>query len=172
MALKFFIFLIILTPFLLIDKNLVDEVKTKSDLLIPKVSFINSVMYDINTENVNKMLNAKKVDIYDNKDELYDTTLILRNANNNSDTISGKYMKKENEIYDFQGDIILRRDGDLELKTEALQYDIKNGIARNSVDFIFTYKNSSFSGKNLYLNRNEYAISGDNTHFRINERDL
>jgi len=172
MALKIFIFCIILVPFLLINTNVVDDIKIKSDKLVPKVSFVNAVMYDINIDNVDKMLNAREVYIYENKDELYDSTIVLRNANNNSDTIRGKYMKKENEIYNFQGDVVLKRDGELELKTDALQYDIKTAIASNKADFVFTYKNSIFSGKNLYLNRNDYAISGDNAHFKINKRDL
>ncbi len=172
MALKIFIFFIIFIPFLLINTNVVDDIKIKSDKLLPKVSFINAVMYDINTENVDKMLNGREVYIYENKDELHNAAIVLRNANNNSDTISGKYMKKENDIYTFEGDVVLKRGDDLELKTDALQYDIKTRIATNKVDFIFTYKNSIFSGKNLYLNRNDYAISGDNAHFKINKRDL
>lgn len=172
MALKIFIFFIILTPFLLTNTNVVDENKIKSDLLVPKVSFFNSVMYDISTAYVEKIVNAKKAFRYENKDELYDVTVILRNANNNSDTISAKYMKKENEIYDFRRDVILKRDGDLELKTDAIQYNVKSGIASNNVDFVFAYKNSLYSGKNLYLSKNDYAISGDNVHFRINKRDL
>lgn len=172
MALKLFIFFIILTPLLLINTNVINNIKAKSNTLVPKVSFFDAVMYDINVENVDKVVNAKEVYKYENKDELYNAALVLRNANNNSDTISGKYMKKENEIYSFQGDVILRRDGDLELKTENIQYNIKNGIATNNVDFIFTYKNSIFSGKNLYLNRNDYAISGDNAHFKINTKDI
>ncbi len=172
MALKIFIFIIICTPFLLINTNVVDDIKTKSDSLLPKISFINTVMYDINIKNVDKMVNAREVYIYDNKDELYNSAIVLRNANNNFDTISGKYMKKENGIYNFQGDVVLKRDGDLELKTNALQYNIKTAIATNKDDFIFTYKNSIFSGRNLYLNRNDYAISGDNAHFKINTKDI
>jgi len=59
MALKIFIFCIILVPFLFINTNVVDDIKIKSDKLVPKVSFIDAVMYDINIENVNKMLNDK-----------------------------------------------------------------------------------------------------------------
>jgi len=173
MALKFFIFCIIFSPFLLTDNNnVVDEIKTKSDILVAKVSFLNSVLYDINTKNVDKIVDAKEAYIYEKKDALYDVRVILRNANNNSDTISAKYMKKENELYNFQNNVILKRDKDLELKTESLQYDIKNGIATNDVDFILRYRNSFFSGKNLYLSKNDYVINGDNVHFRINSKDL
>jgi hypothetical protein len=172
MALKFFIFCIILSPFLLTDHNIVDKIKIKSDILVAKVSFVNSVLYDINTNNVDKIVDAKEAYIYEKKDELYDVRVILRNANNNSDTISAKYMKKENELYNFQNNVILKRDKDLELKTESLQYDIKNGIATNNVDFILRYRNSIFGGKNLYLSKNDYMLSGDNVHFRINSKDL
>ncbi len=172
MALKLFIFLIILTPFLLTDINVVESIKIKSDVVAPKVSFLNSKMYEINTKNVDKTMSSSEAYIYQDKDELFGTSLALRNANNNSDTISAAYMKRENGIYNFQTDVVLIRDGELELKTDAVQYDLKTGIATNNVNFEFTYKNSHFSGKNLYLNRNEYAISGDSAHIIISEKDL
>ncbi|MDD2697856.1 MAG: LPS export ABC transporter periplasmic protein LptC [Arcobacteraceae bacterium] len=146
--------------------------KIKSNEEKPQVTFINSIMYDINTKFVDKILTSKETYRYENKDQLKDAIVVLRNANNNSDTISAKYIKRENEIYDFQKDVVISRDKDFRLTTDSLQYDMKSGVASNSVPFLFRYKNSIFSGTNLSLSRNNYAISGDSAHFRINTKDL
>jgi hypothetical protein len=172
MALKFFIFCILLTPFLLVNNGVVENISVASRKDVPAISFINSIMYEINTNNVDKIVHSREANKYENKEELYNAVLLLRNANNNSDTIQAEYMKKENEIYSFQKNVVFKRDVDLELKTDSIRYDITTGIATNQVDFFFKYKNSFFSGKNLYLSRNDYAISGDNAHFIINKKDL
>ncbi|MDX9743486.1 MAG: hypothetical protein RBT59_06675 [Arcobacteraceae bacterium] len=172
MALKFFIFCIILSPFLLVNNSVVEHTPIALNKEVPNITFINSVMYDINTNNVDKRVYSREANRYENKEELYNADLLLRNANNNSDTIKAEYMKKENNIYYFQKNVVFKRDVDLELKTDSIQYDITSGIATNQVDFFFKYKNSFFSGKNLYLSRNDYAISGDNAHFIINKEDL
>ncbi len=172
MALKFFIFCLILTPFLLVDNDMVKEIVKESIEEVAQVSFTNATLSELNTLNVDKIIQADKVNKYENKEELENAFFRVRNANNNSDTIKARYLKHENEIYLFRNDVVLKRDNDLELKTDELIYNIKDGIATNHAPFTFKYKNSIFSGENLYLSRNDYAISGDRVHFRINKKDF
>ncbi|MBI3873664.1 MAG: hypothetical protein HY307_01390 [Arcobacter sp.] len=172
MALKFFLFAILLTSLFLTNITVNDKIKIDSDENLPKISFINSTLYELNKEQVNKIVKAKKAIKYENKDELEDATLVLRGSKNTTDTISGKYMKKENDIYDFKGDVVFNKGGDTELKTQSLSYNDLIGIATNNVDFVFNYKHSLFSGNTLYVNKNDVAISGKHAHFVINEKDL
>lgn len=172
MALKIFIFCLILTPLLLVDNDITKQIVKETSKDLAQVSFINATLSELNNINVAKVVQADTVNKYENKEEFENAFFKLRNANNNFDTIKAKYIKHNDGIYQFHNDVVLIRDNDLELQTDELIYNMKDGIASNKVAFIFKYKNSLFSGENLYLNRNDYAISGDNAHFKINNKDL
>ena len=172
MALKLFIFSIIFVSFFLTNLSVVEDIKVQLESNLPKISFFNSTMYEIDTEKVNKMMQAEKFLQYEDREELYFANLTLLNANNNFDTIIAQYIQKKDDFYIFRNNVILKRENEIELKTDTLNYDDTLGLATNQSDFTFRYKNSFFSGSHLYLNRNDMAIQGNNVHFVIKRKDL
>lgn len=172
MALKFFIFLLIVSPFLLVDKSVILQKVEQSKDEVPQISFVNATLFEIDDQKVDKMLVVGEYKKYESKDGMSDAFLRVRNANHNSDTILAQKLIRENDLYSFEENVIFKRDEDIELTTNQLLYNAKEKIASNQASFVFKYKNSRFSGKNLYLSQNDYAISGSNVHFQINKKDL
>ncbi|MFZ9659124.1 MAG: hypothetical protein ACO29X_01060 [Arcobacteraceae bacterium] len=172
MALRLFLLSIIIVSFFLTDIVVKDVAKNDSKEALPKVSFINSTMYELNNHQVEKIVKSKQAIQYESKDELKDAVLILRGAKNTTDTISGKYMKRENNAYEFRKNIVFTRGEDMQLKTESLNYNDTTGIVSNNDYFVFNFQKSLFSGKKLYISKNDFAISGQQAHFVLNEKDL
>jgi hypothetical protein len=172
MALKLFLLILILLPALFIEKDDDEALKMEINKELPKIIFLNAMMQDINEKSIDKIVNAKEVRKYEYKDEIYDGELIWRNTNNNFDTIKAGYVKKERDMYLFQKHVFLKRGLDLELSTNEILYNQITDILSNNDDFVMKYKNSVFTGRNLYMNRNDQVISGDNAHFKINKKDF
>lgn len=172
MALKLFLVTIVFTSFFLMNLNEVEIAKEKNETIFPTVSFFDAILYDVDTEKVNKIIQASKFLQYEDKEELYFTNLILRNANNNLDTIIAQYIEKRGDVYSLRKNIILKRDNELELRTDTLKYNALTQIATNDSDFILRIKNSFWSGNHLYLNQKDMAIGGNNVHFKIKKGDL
>lgn len=172
MALVIFLFSIILTSFFLTDITIQKVNNTQSKENLPKIVFVDSTLYELNQQKVDKIIKAKEAIQYENKDELKNATLILRGPSDTTDIISGEYMKRENNIYQFNKNVVLKKGNDMELKTQSITYDDKTKIASNQSDFVFNYKSSAFIGNTLYVNKNDFAISGHQAHFVINEKDI
>lgn len=172
MGLNFLFICIICASFLLTKNDAIKEIQVEDNEDLPKIFFLNSTLYELNQREVDKIVKAKETFIYEKKEELNDAILVLRGSSSKTNTISGKHMKKDGDIFSFKGGVVFQKGDDLELKTQSLTYNDTTGIVSNNVDFVFNYKNSLFSGNTLYINKNDYAISGQKAHFVLNEKDL
>jgi len=169
---KFMIVLIILSVgFLFIDKKqteqIVDETKK------PKVSFLDSVMYEITEKSVEQVVRLRQADIYDDKEKLFDATIIVK-ANESSyatNSVSSKYMLKINDQVSLSDRVNLILDDGMNIKTEKLDYNIKTKIAQNDIAFVAKKDNSTFYGNNLFLDSTKEYMRSDRVKLRMKVED-
>ena len=100
------ILFILMMFFLRINPNIKENNIINSNK--PNVVFFNSMMYDINDNEINKIIQSKEAAFYDEKYQLYDATIILK-SKNNVDTISAEYIIKKGFIYKFYNNVYLNK---------------------------------------------------------------
>ncbi len=134
----------------------------------PKVSFYDSVMYDITTKNVNQMIQSTQAYIYNSREELVDALIVSRKeAKDNVDIVQADYMIKiKNDVY-LDGNVHLQLDNSIDLKTEQLEYNIKTQIAKNNIAFEMIQDESNFMGDHLYLDGQNKHIIAKNAKIKI-----
>ena len=134
----------------------------------PKVSFYDSVMYDITTKNVNQMIQSTQAYIYNSREELVDALIVNRKeAKDNVDIVQADYMIKiKNDVY-LDGNVHLQLDNSIDLKTEQLEYNIKTQIAKNNIAFEMIQDESNFMGDHLYLDGQNKHIIAKNAKIKI-----
>jgi len=158
---KFMIVLVILSVgFLFVDKKQAEQVfdETKK----PKVSFLDSVMYEITEKSVEQVVKLRQADIYDDKEKLFDATIIVKANESNyaTNSVSSKYMLKIDDQVSLSNKVNLLLDDGMNITTEELDYNIKTKIAQNDVAFVAKKDDSTFYGNNLFLDSmNEYMQS-------------
>lgn len=165
---KFMIFLIICTIiFLIIEKNQLIEEFT--DVNKPKVSFYDSIMYEITDQKVEQIVKSKQADLYDNRAELYEGTIVTKDDKNNNDTniVSGDNIIKTGDKVYLKGSVNLQLADGINIKTEELYYNIVTEIANNSVDFFAIRNNDTFNGNSLYLDPKIEKIKAEKIKFRM-----
>lgn len=153
--------------FLFIDKEQKEQ-KVKKELK-PTVSFYDSIMYEITDLNVKQIVKSKQADIYNNKEELTDATIVVKSDKNSYDT----NIASSNSMIKIGDDVYLKKNVNLQLsdgtnvKTEQLDYNLKSKIATNNTDFMMIRETDTFKGKGLYLDSIKEHIKSENTKFRM-----
>jgi hypothetical protein len=172
MALKIFVFTIIIFSLYLTKIDISKEEEKKNYKNIPQMTFEDSTMYDINEKEVTQIVQSRQALNYKDRDELYDGTIILKKPNNSSDTISAEYIIKKANIYKLYQNVHLNSSDNVQLQTDYLQYDELSQVASNNVVFQLTYNSSTLDGKNFYFDGLNDIIKADNSHFIIKQEDL
>jgi hypothetical protein len=153
------------------EKTQVKNIKTEER---PIISFFDSIMYEITEKRIEQVIQSKKTLIYNNRDELYDATFIVKSDKNNNEvtnTISAlNILKFENNIY-LDKNVYLQLSNKFNIRTEQLEYNLKSQIAKNDESFEAILQENSFSGTNLYLDSNRNKIKAKNTKFKIKVKD-
>ncbi len=166
---KFIIALIMITILFLFVKKEQKEQKV-TNTVKPTASFYDSTMYEITKENVRQIIKSKKANIFKNKkEELTDATIVLRSEKDHykTNTISSKYMiKEENKVF-FKDSVNLLVSNETNIKTQELYYDLRSKIARNDVAFSITQNNNTFYGENLFFNTVTKDIKAKKIKFRM-----
>lgn len=150
---------------------------TKLDLIkkreLPTVVFDDSTMYKIDSNSVLEILQSSKVNIFKNKEEFVDATIVLKpdDENNETNNISAKYILKIDDTLYLNGDVNLYMANDLSLATQELTFNMKKKIGSNSSAFIAKKDNNILYGNNLYLDVDNKHIVANNTKFQIDVRD-
>jgi hypothetical protein len=135
--------------FLMVDKQQETIIVNKEEK--PIVSFYDSLIYDINTKNVNQIIQSKEAYFYKNMEKIINGTIITRTENTNTNMLSGTNMIKiKDDIY-IDKNVHLVLNNSLDLKTEQLEYNFKTKIAKNKTFFKIVKENNTFIGENLYL---------------------
>lgn len=154
----------------------IDQVdKTKDDVEKPLVSFYDSVMYNINTENVRNIIPSKEAYFYKNREEMYEGTIITRSDDSKktdtTNSISAENMIKIGDDIYLDGNVNLETAQGMSLKTEQLHYNLKTRIAQNEERFVASKGFHDFYGKNLYYDDFNRYLKAKNTHFNIKVND-
>jgi len=165
---KFLIVLIIfVVGFLLVDKERTLNQAVKIEK--PKVSFYDSIMYEITEKNVNQIVKSKQADIYEKREELFVATIVSKSKKNTNDTsiISGKKIIKTGVKVYLEGSVNLQLPDGTNIKTEQLYYNTQTKVANNDIDFIAIRDTSTLSANTLYLDILNENINANKTKFRM-----
>lgn len=170
MAIRVFVYSLLALSLLAIVLG--SETKSKEGELQERaaLTFHDSTLYVIAQDGVESIVNSKKVLRYKNRDVMYDGRLItkVKNQVNLVDTVESKIILKVGDDLTFLNDVYYSRGDSINLKTDALDYNTKLKIAKNSKPFEGIYYGSSLKGKNLYMDLNKSIIRAKNAHFKIN----
>ncbi len=171
MVIKNFIFVILIIsmgfyfiPIESVKKNIVDKDK-------PLVIFESPFMYTIDENSINRIVQATHAIKYQNRDEMYDANITLKNQDLTKDfkseNLKADLIVKKGDIYNLTNNVKYTRDDFIKLNTNELIYNDKNKIAKNSKPFDAIYNTHSLKGTNLHLDINNDYIKAKNTHFEI-----
>lgn len=134
----------------------------------PAISFYDSIAYDITISGVNQVVRSSEAYMYKTREELVDATIITKSdLKNRTNIVSGDYFLKIKDQLYIDGNVNLQLENGINIITEQLEYNIKSKIAKNSLYFQATQYNSSYEGKNLYLDVANRNIKSDDTKMKI-----
>ena len=171
MVIKFFalilLFLSVLAYFIPIE----DMKKDIVDNTVPIVIFEKSTMYTIDENSINRIIYANNAVKYNNRDEMYDANITLKNLdetkNFKSENLKADLIVKKQSNYTLKNNVKYTRDDFIKLNTEELFYDDTKKIAKNTKPFDAIYNNHSLKGDTFYIDINNDFAKAKNTHFEI-----
>ncbi len=150
-------------------KNDIVKVETQEK---PMATFDNSVIYDISTVGISKVIQLDKALVYKTFTELYNATFVFKNENqSNENTLNARHIIKIDDELFLDGDVNLQSGDIFNLRTEELQYNMATQIAKNNKEFILLSKESSFKGEELFFDRNINKIVANKIHFKLRLKD-
>lgn len=138
---------------------------------IPLVIFEEPLMYTLNENNLNRVVQASHAVRYKNRDEMFNSHIIL---NNNDETknfkvenLEADIIIKKKDLYTLIDNVKYTRDDFVTLNTNEMYYNDLKRIAYNNKPFEGNYYNHFVKGTNLYLDANSNHIKAKNAHFEI-----
>lgn len=138
----------------------------------PIILFENSTTYDISNSGVSMVAHIDKAILYSKFQELHNSALIYKDIDNNkSNSLSAKYIKKIKNNLILSGEVKFENSDRFFLKTEKLEYNIKNRIAKNDTKFELQLNKNYFSGENIFVDTKIDKIVAKNVHFKINLKE-
>jgi hypothetical protein len=169
MGINIFVVSIIVISLILTNIKMEKTLETQTDNNVPLVVFENSIMYDIDEKEIKQIVQSRQALNYKNRDELYDATILIRNKDNSSDTISAEYIFKQGNLYKLYQNVNLIQSDKTQLITDYLKYDSLTKIAQNNIDFTLRYNGNTLVGNNLYFDGINHIIKAKDTHFMITQ---
>ena len=171
MAMKFFIFVIFIFSLFFYMIPVENINKYDSNDNIPLATFENALMYTFNDKNITRVVDAQKVVKYQNRDEMFNADITLKNQDETktfiSERLKANFIVKKADVYTAIDNVKYTRDDFVKLNTNEMIYDNTNKIAQNSKPFNGIYNNHLINGSNLYFDINNDYITAQNTHFEI-----
>lgn len=138
---------------------------------IPLLIFDNPIMYTLNENSVNRVVIASNAVRYENRDEMFNADITLKNQDPtqdfNSERLNADKIVKRGGIYTLTDNVKYKRDDFIEINTNHLIYDDINKIAKNDKPFESVYNSHFYKGINLYLDLNNSNIKSKDAHFEI-----
>lgn len=171
MVIKIFVFVLfslsVISYFIPIDKvNSDEDAKDR-----PLLTFIDSTMYTLDTNSLNRIIFAKKAIRYSDRDVMHSSSLMLKNIDKDnkeiSDILLADLIIKRGDNFKFLNDVKFTRNDYITLNTDELLYNAKTRVATNTLPFNGTYFNNHIEGENIYLDLNKYYMKSLKTHFEI-----
>ena len=171
MVIKFFAFILLFLSVLAYFIPIEDMKKTIVDNTVPIVIFEESTMYTIDENSINRIIYANNAVKYNNRDEMYDANITLKNLdetkNFKSENLKADLIVKKQSNYTLKNNVKYTRDDFIKLNTEELFYDDTKKIANNTKPFDAIYNNHSLKGDTFYIDINNDFAKAKNTHFEI-----
>jgi hypothetical protein len=171
MVIKFFAFILLFLSVLAYFIPIEDMKKTIVDNTVPIVIFEKSTMYTIDENSINRIIYANNAVKYNNRDEMYDANITLKNLdetkNFKSENLKADLIVKTQSNYTLTNNVKYTRDDFIKLNTEELFYDDTKKIANNTKPFDAIYNNHSLKGDTFYIDINNDFAKAKNTHFEI-----
>jgi hypothetical protein len=170
MAIKSFVIGLFFLALLSLFSTIATKAVQKEAHEIPLITFVDSIMYTLNEEEVSQIVKSQTAIQYKQKDEMYDGIIVLRAKNEKEDIkdiIKANKIVKQGTLYSFYGDVQYDRDDFLSLRTQELFYDEATTVAHNSKPFTAVYYQDNLRGESLYLHQNKELFKASNTHFEI-----
>ncbi|AXH12502.1 hypothetical protein [Halarcobacter bivalviorum] len=171
MAIRAFVLILLVlsvTSYFIPVKNIV---KKNSEQEIPLLVFNDSTMYTLTTDSMNRIVYAKEVFRFKERDVMHEGALTLKklDKDNNyvTDVLYSDVIVKRADIYKFFKNVRFRRDNIIALDTDELFYNVKDEVVTNTLPFNGIYNNNLINGENLYLDMKSYYMKSNNTHFEI-----
>ena len=168
---SFILVLLAISTSMLFYKFDYEDIKTKQKEM-PNLIFENATMYKINDKEVSSIIKAKKAMNYKatknikSKTVMHYGALYSRSKDDKTNSlISADLIIEEDDIIDFNRNVIYSRDDDLLFSTEKLTYDKKRNLAFNDVKFEAKQKSNIFKGHSLIINQNTDKIKAKEVEF-------
>ena len=171
MVIKNFIFVILIISVGFYFIPVENSVKKADDKDNPLVIFESPIMYTLNENSVNRVVIASHAVKYQNRDEMFNADIILKNEdltkNFNNEKLKADLIVKKENIYILTNNVKYTRDNFIKLNTNELIYDDTKKIAKNSKPFNAIYNNHLLKGNSVFLDINNDFLTAKNTHFEI-----
>jgi hypothetical protein len=171
MAIKLFIFILL---FISLGSYFIPVENAKKNILdkdIPQVIFESPKMYTLNDNSLNRIVIATHAIKYENRDEMYNADITLKNQDKTKDfkneKLKADLIVKKGDNYILTNNVKYTRDNFIKLNTDELFYDDIKKIATNTKPFNAIYNNHFVKGDTIYLDINNDFINAKNTHFEI-----
>jgi hypothetical protein len=146
--------------------------KTTMDKDLPLVVFEKPTMYTLTDNSVTRVVIASHAVKYKNRDEMFNSDIILKNIDLTKNYINEKLKAdliiKRGDVYTLTNNVKYTRDNFIRLDTNELIYDDLKKIATNTKPFNGVYNNNFFKGNSVFLDINNDYLTAKNTHFEIN----
>ena len=137
----------------------------------PLVIFESPFMYTISEDNINRVIYATHAIKYQNRDEMYNADILLKNRDKTQDfkneKLKADLIVKKGDNYTLTDNVKYTRDDFIKLNTNELFYDDIAKIATNTKPFDAIYNKHTLKGDTVYLDINKYFVKAKNTHFEI-----
>lgn len=164
--------LIIATASYFVPVDIIDKKNANEDL--PLLVFDDSIMYTLNSQNMNRIVYSKKAIRYKTRDVLVDGSLTTRSFDSKgeiiTDTLLSDTIIKRGDEFRFLNNVKFTRNDYINLKTDELNYNAKTKIAFNSKPFDGNYYENYIKGNDIYLDLNKYYMSAKKAHFEIDTK--
>lgn len=138
----------------------------------PQVIFEKPMMYTLTQNGITRTIDASQAVRYKNRDEMFDTKIVLRNeADNkkfNSEKLNADIIVKKDDLYTLIDNVVYARDDFISLATKQLYYDDKTKVVYNEKPFTGKYYNHKVSGENLRFDSDKKILESQNIHLEIN----
>jgi hypothetical protein len=154
--------------FINIDTKKKDTKIAEQPLLILK----DSIIYSLNSENMDKIIESRVFTKYKATEVLETATIVTRtNKENVNNVLSADFMIKKQDKIELIDNIKYTQGNNISLETNKLNYNLTTKIATNDVKFNGIYNNNIIKGTHLYLDTQKNIIKSKNTHFDIKTKE-
>lgn len=128
----------------------------------PTMIFEDATIYTMDDMGLQRVIDAKKALIYNNKEEAFEANVIIKTDKEKVyDRIVSDYVLKKGDKISLVGNVSFRRNDFIRVKTEELFYNLETQIAHNTKDFVAFYYDNQFTGNSFYLKEQNYFDSKD-----------